>query len=146
MYRLRLTHVHAVEHGESLCEENVTPVDAGIIVHELHIAHFVIVGVDVAQLHGAVAGLGQTCLYGHDGLHLLRCCGLIVAHELEEGCHQLLIGVAHLHGLLIVVEIVVALAQTETTLTNAHNVHRSVALVCAHAHVEHQGAYALEIE
>ncbi len=98
-----------------------------------------IVGIDVAQLHPGVALLGDALLDGVDCCCLLLGGGLVVAHEGEQRGHVLLIGVAHGHGLCIVVQIVVAGAQPEAALSDAHDVAVSLTLVCAHTDAIHHG-------
>ena len=146
MDRLGLPHVHGVEAGESRGEEHVAPVDAGEVGHQLVVTHLVVVGVDVAQLHSAVAGFGDAGLDGHHCLHLLFGRVVVVAHHLEEVAHKGLVGLTYAHRLLVVVQIVVACAQSDATLAYAHDVLAGIALVGSHADAIHHGVLALVVE
>ena len=146
MNRLGLAHIHHVERGEPAQQEHVTPVDAREIGHQLVVAHLMIVGIDVAQLHLTVAGFGQTGLDGHHRLHLLLGCGIVVAHQLEQVFHVVLVGITNADGLRVIVQIVVAGAQSDASLPYRHEVHRGIAHVGAHANAKHHGSLALTVE
>ena len=117
MNRLRLAYIHHIESGEAAQQEHITPVDARIIAHQLVVAHLVIVGVDVAQLHLTVAGFGQTGLDSHHGLHLLLGSSVVIAHQFEQVFHVVLIGITNADGLRVIVQIVVTGAQSDATLS-----------------------------
>ena len=123
MNRLRLSEVYRVKCGEALCQEHVTPVYAWVIGDKLQITHLVVVGIDVAQLHRAIACLCQTSLDSHHSIGLFLCRSLVVAHEFEQCGEQFLVCLAHLHGLFVVVEIVVALVKAESTLSHSYDIH-----------------------
>ena len=114
--RLRLPHVYQFKCRESVGAERAIPVDTGEVRLQLVISHLMIVLVDVSQLHGTVAHLGDTCLNGHHRVHLLLSRHRVVAHHLEERLHILFIRLTHTHRLLIVVQIVVTVTHTETAL------------------------------
>ena len=143
---LRLTHVNQVESGESGDQEKVAPVNARIVEHQLVIGHLVIVGINVTQFHAALTGLGDTCLDSHHGLHLLLSYGLIITHHLEEVGHIGLVGLTDTHGLLVIVQIVVLRAQTESPLPYAHEVHRGIAHVGADTYAKHHCLLTLTVE
>ena len=105
-----------------------------------------IVGVYVAQFHVVVACLCYACLDGEEHIGLLLSRLFVVAYELEQGLDVFLVGVAHLNGLLVVVQIVVALAQTYSALRYSYDVLRRIALVGSHAYAEHHCAHALIVE
>ena len=146
LHRLRLSEIHLIERRESLCEENVAPVYSRIVGDERGVAHLVIVGVDVAQLHLVVAGFRYACLYGEEHISFLLSRLRIVTGKAEERGDVFLVCLAHLNGLLVVVEIVVAVAQTYAALRYSHDVLRGVALVGSHTDAEHHGSHALAVE
>ena len=134
---LGLTNVYQTEGGESRSKEHVAPVDAREVGHQLVVRHLMIVLVHIPQFHHTVAGLGDARLDGHHGLHLLlgRC--RVVAHEHEEVLQIGLVGLSHACRLRIVVQIVVAQPQSESALTDAHDVHLRIAHVGTHADAVH---------
>ena len=143
---LRLTHADFLEGRETGCQEHVTPVDARIVGNQLIVSHLVIVLVDVAQLHLAVASLGDAGLDGHHCLHLLLCGGLVVAHHLEELLHVSLVSLTNLLGLVVVVHVVVANTQSDAALTHLNDVVGCITKVCIYADAKHHGTLATEVE
>lgn len=71
-----------------------------------------VVGIDVAQLHLVVAHLGDTCLNGDHGLHLLLCRGFVGSGEHEELLEILLVSFKHALVLSVIGDIIVALAES----------------------------------
>ena len=141
-----LAHVHGVDGGESAGQQHIAPVDSRIVGHQLEIAHLVVVGVDVAQLHVVVAGLGNAGLDGEHGLHLLLCRGLVVAREHEELLQIVLVGLEHALVLCVVGEVVVAGSKSESGLSQRHEVPVGIAHVASGSQAEHHGSLAVAVE
>lgn len=140
---LRLRHVDVFEVGESAQQEGVAPVDARELVAELRVGHLVVVGRDVAELHLVVGHAGQSCLDGHCGFHLLLCRGLVVSSQTQHLDDIGAVGLAHALRLCVVVEVVVAGAQSHASLSDGDDVVLGVAEVSAHAYSEeHRGLAA----
>ena len=105
-----------------------------------------VVAQNVAQLHFALACLGYACLDAHCGIGLALCVGLAVAGK-EEHLLQV-IGVSGTHGLnlCVVREIVVAVAQAESALSNTNKVVGGILHVGSYANTEHCATHSTHVE
>ncbi len=146
MDRLRLTHVDSVEGRKTAGQEHVAPVNAREVVNQLHITHLMVVGSHVAQLHLVVAGLGDARLDREHSLHFLLGRSLIVARHLEQVLQIGLVSLQHALVLLVVGEIVVAGAESESALTDAHDVPVGIALVGVHTDTKHHRRLTIVVE
>ena len=129
MQRFRLLHHKFFEGRKSRHPEHGWPIYSWEVAHQFVIGHLVVVGVDIAQLHLVVTGSGNAFLYGIHLLHAIGGCGLVVAQCLEQTFAIGFIRLAHRLSLRVVVEVVVAVAQSESCLRNAHDVVVSIAEV-----------------
>ena len=100
-----------------------------------------IVGLGLAQLGRRIVCAGNAGLYFEHTLHHGSGLCLAVAHQEEEALHVLAIGVADAGGLLVVLEVVVAIAHGEAALADLHEVHLGVLEVGPAVHAE-EGAHA----
>ena len=146
MDRLRLSYVHIVEGGESAGQEHIAPVNSGEVVDELGIRHLMVVGLNVAQLHAVVAGLGDARLNIDNGLHLLLGSSLVVARHEEELLQISLVSFQDALVLRIVGKIVVAGVQSESALTHSNDVPLRIFLVGAYAYAKHHGTLTIAVE
>ena len=146
MYRLGLPEVYLIEYGEAAYPEYCWPVNAWVLLDELCVGKFMIVGVDVAALHLVVAYLGNAVLDFHDGLHLL-CSRLgVIADKLEELGHVGLVGSDNGLRLRVLIEIIFRCAQSQSGLRYGYDVVAGVPLVCSHTPCVHHGRFTLAVE
>ena len=136
--RLKLTHVDVRERREALREEEVAPVDAREVLHEGIVCHLVVVGLHVAQLHLSLTCLSDACLDAHCSVRLALRSSLVVAGEHKHLLEVFGISLAHCNHLSVVREVVVALAESESALTDAYEVVGSVLHVGTYAGSEHK--------
>ena len=146
VYRFYLAYVYMRECGEALHEEYVAPVDAREFLHHCGIGHLVVVALNVAQLHFALACLGYACLYAHSCVGLALGIGLGVACKIEH--HLQIIGISGTYGfnLCVVREIVVAVAQAESALSNTNKVVGGILHVGTDTYSEHCATHSTHVE
>ena len=142
MYWLNLTNIYVRECREALNKKVVAPVYSGEVLHKGIVCHLVVVALDVAHLHSALACLSQASLYAHCGVCLLLCSSLVVASQNQNLLQVLGISLAHRLNLSIVREIVVALAKTQSALSNTNEVICSVLHIGTNAYTEHSATDA----
>ena len=132
--------------GEALHEEYVAPVDARKFLHHSSVSHLMVVALNVAQLHFALACLGNACLYAHSCVGLALGIGLSVACKIEH--HLQIIGISGTHGfnLCVVREIVVAVAQAESALSYAYKVVGGILHVGTYTYSEHCATHSTHVE
>ena len=126
---LGLSHHKLFESGESRYPEHRGPVDAREVAHQFVVGHLVVIGIDVAQLHFVVAGPSNALF---DGIHFLRqfagLC-LVIAQGCEHTFAVCFVGLTNHLCLRIVVEVVVAIAQSEPCLRDTDDVVVGIAEV-----------------
>ena len=84
MYGLWLTDGDVRNRGEAEHQERARPVNAGIVSEQTEICHLVVVALNVAQLDGAIAGLGDGLLDAKYVCSLGLSIGFALSDELEE--------------------------------------------------------------
>ena len=133
MQGFRLLHNELLEGGESRHPEHRWPVDTREFAHQLVVRILVVVGIDITQLHLVVAHLSDTLLDGIHLLHQLIGLRLVIAQSGEQAPAVSLIGLAHRQCLRVFVEVVVAVAQSESTLRDIDDIVIGIAEVGIHA-------------
>ena len=113
------------------------PVETGELLHLLD-GHLVVVLLRDTLLLHRIVGDSQVGFDGPDAVHLVKRLLLGVTGQHEEVLHVLLRGFAHHHGLRIVGEIVLAVAQRQAALSDGHDVVGRVLFIRSHIHAEEQ--------
>ena len=120
--RLGLENAHLVELADIQTGKILAPVDVGIIGPELIQAHYI---VELAIVTGLFTGHGHACqgrFNVHHALGSLLGISLLVADELEQLLDVIDIGIAHLGGIGVVFQVVVAVTHAQATLHEIHHV------------------------
>ena len=104
-----------------------------------------VVGIDVTQLHFVVASPCNALLDGINLLNKFLGLNLVIAQCSEQTFSVRLVGLANGQCLRIVVEVVIAITQTQSCLRDAHDVVVCVAEVGTHPPGIHHGAFATTI-
>ena len=123
------------------------PVEIAKLAGFIH-CHLVVVAFGVAEFFHREANLSNLGLILHEVLHLGLCYFFGCAGELIDVNHVLLEGLTHLYDSRVVGEIVVAVAEAETTLAYTNDVDLGVLLVSTNADAEEKvimlGSHHLE--
>ena len=124
-----LSHHKLLEGGESRHPEYRGPVDAGEVAHQFVVSHLVVVGIDVAQFHHAVTGPSNALLDGIHFFHKVAGLCLVIAQGCEHALAVCFVCLAHHLCLRVVVEVVVAIAQSKSCLGDTDDVVVGIAEV-----------------
>ena len=138
MYWFYLTNIDVRECRETLNQEVVAPVYSWEILYKCIVCHFVVVALNIAHLHSALACLSQASLYTHCGVSLLLCSSLVVASQNQNLLQVLSISLAHSLNLSIIRQIVVTFAKTQSALANTNEVIGSILHIGTYTNTKHR--------
>ena len=108
---------------EILLQEISIPVETREITEQIIVAHLVVISLNITQLCARERSLCDACLDCQHILHLLCRISRRIANELKQLLDVFLIPFTDFHRRFIIIDIVISVAECDTTLVDLHQVH-----------------------